>query len=123
MRFEEMDSTVTLARQLQADQPGQVILVNRFSVNPAERQQLIDAWARDAAYFQRQPGFIAAQLHEGIAGSAQFFNYAIWESNAAFARAFSAPEFRSHLAAYPASTVASPHLFTKVDVPGVRGLA
>lgn len=123
MRFEEMDAHVTLAEQLQAGQPGQVVLINKFSVSPDERQALLDAWASDAAYFQRQPGFVSAQLHEGIAGSAVFLNYAVWESSADFARAFGAPEFRAHIEAYPSSTVASPHLFTRVIVPGVRGLA
>jgi len=36
------------------------------------------------------------------------------------ARALAAdPEFQSKLSAYPASTVASPHLFKKVAVPGI----
>jgi hypothetical protein len=46
-------------------------------------------------------------------------NVAVWESVDAFRRAFSDPEFRARLGDYPPSTVASPHLFTKVAVPGI----
>jgi heme-degrading monooxygenase HmoA len=67
----------------------------------------------------RQPGFISAQLHRGIGGSRVFVNYAVWESTAHFKRAFTNPEFQSRLGQYPPSAVASPHLFSKVAVPGM----
>ena len=67
----------------------------------------------------RQPGFISAQLHRGIGGSRVFVNYAVWESTAHFKRAFTNPEFQSKLGQYPPSAVASPHLFSKVAVPGM----
>jgi hypothetical protein len=37
----------------------------------------------------------------------------------AFRAAFGHPEFRAKLATYPASAVASPHLFQTVAVPGI----
>ncbi|MET4172832.1 hypothetical protein ABIB99_003925 [Bradyrhizobium sp. LA6.1] len=43
----------------------------------------------------------------------------MWESNAHFRAAFTHPEFRAKIAAYPASAVASPHLFQKIAVPGI----
>jgi hypothetical protein len=46
-------------------------------------------------------------------------NYAVWESTAHFRAAFSQPEFKASLAAYPSSAIASPHLFQKVAVPGI----
>ena len=46
-----------------------------------------------------------------------FLNYAVWESVEHFRAAFTNPEFRGALAAYPSSVVASPHLFEKVAVP------
>jgi hypothetical protein len=46
-------------------------------------------------------------------------NYAVWESVEAFRDAFADPVFQASFAAYPDSTVASPHLFEKVRVPGV----
>jgi heme-degrading monooxygenase HmoA len=95
------------------------VLINKFTVAPDDRDALVRAWADDAAYFKRQAGFISAQLHRGIGDSTVFLNYAVWESVDAFRRAFSQPEFRSRLEQYPASAVASPHLFEKVTVPGI----
>ncbi|MEM7188283.1 MAG: antibiotic biosynthesis monooxygenase, partial [Pseudomonadota bacterium] len=64
------------------------------------------------------PGYTSTQLHQGLAGSATFLNYAIWESAAAFRAAFTNPEFQSRIAQYPDSAVASPHLFRKLAVAG-----
>ena len=118
MKFHEMDSFVTLQDQM-ASAIGPVVLINKFSVDPAEADALLTAWASDAAIMKRQPGFIATQLHRGIEGSSTFLNYAVWESVAAFRRAFQQPEFQAGLAQYPQSTVAEPHLFQKVAVPGI----
>jgi heme-degrading monooxygenase HmoA len=79
----------------------------------------MEAWAADAAWMMRQPGFISTQLHRGIAGSRVFLNYAVWESTEDFKRAFTHPEFRAHLGHYPPRTVVSPHLFQKLAVPGI----
>jgi heme-degrading monooxygenase HmoA len=114
----EMDKNVTLRDQLQHE-VGSIILINTFTVQPEEADQLLEAWAADAAYFKRQPGFISTQLHRGIGGSSVFVNYAVWETVAQFRAAFSTPEFLEHLKAYPSSAVGSPHLFQKVAVPGI----
>jgi heme-degrading monooxygenase HmoA len=68
---------------------------------------------------KKQPGYISTQLHRGIGGSCTFFNYAVWESVGPFRAAFTNPEFRAALVAYPSSVVASPHLFAKVAVPNL----
>jgi heme-degrading monooxygenase HmoA len=68
---------------------------------------------------KRQPRFISTQLHRATGESPTYLNYAVWESTAHFRTAFSHPEFQAGLAAYPLSTVASPHLFQKVAVSGV----
>jgi len=120
MKFVEMDETFPLSAQLAINE-GPVILVNKFNVKPEDAEHLIKAWAADAEFFKRQPGFVSAQLHRGIGGSCVFLNYAVWESTDHFKRAFNNPEFQSKLSAYPASTVASPHLFKKVAVPGICG--
>jgi heme-degrading monooxygenase HmoA len=65
---------------------------------------------------EKQPGFISTQLHQGIAGSNVLINYAVWESVAHFRAAFNHPEFKQSLERYPSSTVASPHLFTRLSV-------
>jgi heme-degrading monooxygenase HmoA len=114
----EMDDRVTLEEQMR-EEVGPVILINKFNVKPEEADQLLKTWAADAAYFKKQPGFIAAQLYKGIGGSSVFINYAVWESVEHFKKAFSNPEFQGHLSAYPPSAVASPHLFKKVAVPGI----
>jgi len=117
-RFVEMDRTVTLADQLK-DEGGAVVLVNTFVAPPEDADQLLTAWAADAAIMKRQPGFISTQLHRGVAGSGAFLNYAVWESVAHFRAAFANPEFRARLAEYPESATASPHLFRPVAVPGI----
>ena len=118
MQLIEMDETVTLQQQM-GQEVGPVILINKFSVKPEEAEQLLAAWAADAAFFKRQPGFISAQLHRGVGGSGVFINYAVWESVKHFRRAFSQPEFQESMKAYPPSTIASPHLFQKVAVPNI----
>jgi quinol monooxygenase YgiN len=118
-KFVESDERVTLAQQTENDIGGPVILINRFSVNPKDADQFIEAWTDDAAAFKRQPGFISTQLHRGIAGSGIFVNYAVWESTAAFKKATSNIDVQTIFSKYPPSTVASPHLFKKVRVPGI----
>jgi heme-degrading monooxygenase HmoA len=118
LQLKEMDDRVRLADQL-AEEVGPVILVNTFRVAPEDADALLAAWAVDAAYLKRQPGFISAQLHRGVAGSGVLCNLAVWESVAAFRDAFGDPQFQATFARYPDSTVASPHLFQKVAVPGI----
>jgi heme-degrading monooxygenase HmoA len=119
LKMAEMDENVTLAAQLEEDGQRSVILINKFNVKPEDADNLLKAWAADAAYLKQKPGFISAQLHRGLGGSCVFINYAVWESVEHFKQATSDPAFRSALAHYPESTVASPHLFRKVAVPGV----
>lgn len=45
--------------------------------------------------------------------------HAVWESMAQFRAAFTHPEFKADLTAYPSSVVAAPHLFQTVAVPGI----
>jgi heme-degrading monooxygenase HmoA len=96
----EMDEKITLSEQMEVD-------------------QLLRAWAVDAAYFKSQPGFISTQLHRGIAGSCVFVNYAVWESTELYKKAFKNHKFQPHLEKYPPSTVTFPHLFKKVAVHGI----
>jgi heme-degrading monooxygenase HmoA len=113
-----MDDSITLQQQMDQE-VAPVVLINQFRVKREEADQLIEAWTADAAFLKQQPGFISAQLHRGIGGSGVFINYAVWQSVEDFRRAFSQPKFRESLEAYPASTVASPHLFQKVPVPNI----
>jgi heme-degrading monooxygenase HmoA len=114
----EMDDRVSLRDQL-GQEVGPVILINTFKVAPEDAEALLEAWAADAAYLKTKPGFISTQLHRGIAGSGVFVNHAVWESVTAFRDAFGDPKFQESFARYPDSTVASPHLFQKLAVPGI----
>jgi heme-degrading monooxygenase HmoA len=113
-----LDERVPLQQQLGAE-ASPAILINVFTVAPEDVDGLLAAWERDANWMKRQPGFISTQLHRGIGGSCTFLNYAVWESVDHFRPAFTHPEFRGALAAYPSSVVASPHLFEKVAVPNL----
>ncbi len=119
VKFAEMDEKVTLFAQLE-DQGGPVVLINKFNVDPGEVDQLIQAWAADAAVMQRLPGYISTQLHRGIGGSCVFRQRTPCGNRpGTSSQAFNNPEFQSQLAHYPSSAVASPHLFRKVAVPGI----
>lgn len=115
----EMDAAVTLADQVRSTAEGPVVLINKFNVAADEAEALLAAWREDSHVMKRQPGFISAQLHRGLEGSGVFVNVAVWESVAAFRNAFGNPEFQSKLGHYPASAVASPHLFRRVAVDNV----
>lgn len=117
-KFVEMDPAVTLVDQF-ADDGGPVVLFNTFTVPSEDADRLLAAWAADAAIMKRQPGFISAQLHRGIAGSSVFLNYAVWETVTHFRAAFANPEFQSRVAEYPDTATISPHLFRPMAVPGI----
>lgn len=118
LQLTPLDPVVSIFQQLGAE-VSPVILVNIFRVAEAEIPALVAAWEADANWMKQQPGYISTQLHQGIAGSTVFMNYAVWESVAQFRSAFSHPDFQSALARYPASAVASPHLFTRLTVPNL----
>ncbi|MBR0983266.1 antibiotic biosynthesis monooxygenase family protein [Bradyrhizobium liaoningense] len=113
-----LDPNFPIERQLGID-TSPVVLVNVFTLDKTDEQSFLQVWRDDAAFMKRQPGFIATQLHRAIGDSPTYLNYAVWESTAHFRAAFTHPEFRSKISAYPSSAVASPHLFEKVAVPGI----
>ena len=113
-----LDPSFPIERQIALD-TGPVVLVNLFTLDKADEPALLKAWQSDAAFMKQQPGFISTQLHRATGESPTYLNYAVWESTAHFRAAFSHPQFRGSLAAYPSSTVASPHLFQKVAVTGI----
>lgn len=113
-----LDPSFPIERQIAID-TGPVVLVNLFTLDKADERTFLDTWQDDAAFMKRQGGFISTQLHRAVGDSPAYLNYAVWESTAHFRAAFTNPEFRAKLSAYPASAVASPHLFRKVAVPGI----
>jgi heme-degrading monooxygenase HmoA len=113
-----LDPAFPIDRQLAVD-AAPVVLVNVVTLDKADEQTFVEAWQNDAAFMKRQPGFISTQLHRAIGESPTYLNYAVWESTATFRAAFTHPEFRETLSAYPPSAVASPHLFQRVAVPDI----
>jgi len=113
-----LDPAFPIDRQI-AIEASPVVLVNVFTLDRADEPAFLRAWQDDAAFMKRQTGFISTQLHRAIGESPTYLNYAIWESTADFRAAFTHPEFRAKLPNYPSSSVASPHLFQKVAVPGI----
>ena len=125
-KFVEMDERVKFKEQIEEKEiDGQVILINKFNVEPDKTERFVKDWGEDAINFKKQPGFISAQLHKGIGKSSVFINYAIWESLEHYKEAinkllFSSETHSSPLLKYDdSSLVMSPHLFKKVDVPGI----
>ena len=118
MQLRPLDPAFPIDRQLGVE-ASPVVLINVFTLDQADEAAFLDVWQDDAAFMKRQPGFISTQLHRALGDSATYFNYAVWETNDAFRTAFGHPDFQAKLATYPASAVASPHLFQKAAVPGI----
>jgi len=118
LNLRPLDPVVHIERQLEAPATP-VVLVNIFTVAEADIPALLTAWENDANWMKRQPGFISTQLHRAIGGSCMYLNYAVWDSVDHFRAAFTHPDFRNALGAYPSSAVAQPHLFSKVAVPNL----
>ena len=115
----ETDEQVTFSKQIDGYNSGPVILINKFTVDPEDVNKFLKAWANDAEYFKRQPGFISAQLHRGIGGSGVFVNYAVWESSEQLKKALNNIDLKALLSDYPPTTEVSPYLYRKVAVPGI----
>ena len=118
LQLKPLDESVPIFQQLGAE-VSPVVLVNVFQVAREDIPALLEAWEADANWMKQQPGYISTQLHQGIAGSTVFMNYALWESSAHFRAAFNHPEFKRALSNYPSSVVASPHLFSRLTVPNL----
>src|SRR5918998_6797517 len=88
----EMDRHVSLFEQME-EQVGSVVLINTFTVEPEEAEQLQEAWASDAAFMKQQPGFIFTQLH--------------WASEAALCSSTTPCGNRSSTSSKPSATPSS----------------
>ncbi|SCB56089.1 Heme-degrading monooxygenase HmoA [Bradyrhizobium shewense] len=113
-----LDPSFPIDRQI-AIEANSVVLVNLFTLDKADEAAFLKTWQDDAAFMKRQPGFISTQLHRALGDSSTYLNYAVWESTAHFRAAFTHHDFLAKIASYPASAIASPHLFQKVAVPGI----
>ncbi len=74
-----------------------VTLVNVFTVDPRDQQQLVEHWQRATEEVIRHlPGFISANVHRSLDGT-KVINYAQWESAEAFDAMRHNPEAAAHL--------------------------
>jgi len=63
-----------------------------FKVAKESEAAFIDDYKRIVSVLSRQPGFIRGRLHRGLQDPSVFFNYAEWESEEAFRKAYAARE-------------------------------
>ena len=124
-KFVEMDERIKFKEQTEEKGiNGQVILINKFNVNPNKVERFLEDWGKDAINFKQQPGFISTQLHKGIGKSSVFINYVVWNSIENYKNAVNKIIFntqsQSPLLKYDDERlVISPHLFKNVAVPGI----
>lgn len=115
--FKALDEKFPFDRQLGIG-AAPVVLINLFTVDPADEAGFLDTFKAAAEIITKQPGFISMQLHRALGESPTYLNYVEWESTETVRAAFAHPEFVGKLPAYPSSVVARPHLFQKAAVPG-----
>lgn len=119
LKMKELDSPITLEEQLKDDRDQPVVLMILFTVAEDDVEAFKTAWAKDAAFTKAQPGFISAQLHQGIGGSTMFLDCAVFEDVATFAAMTRQPEFGPLRKIYPDGATASLHLFRRVAIHGI----
>ncbi len=84
-------NTTTIATETQL-----LTLINVFTVDPENQQQLIDVLAEATTAMTRQPGFISANLHRSADGR-RVVNYAQWRSQDDFDAMQANPEAGTHM--------------------------
>lgn len=100
--FEPLDPDFPVARQVEID-AGPVVMVNLCTMAAKDEDAFLAAWTDDARFMKRRPGFISTQLHRAIGANPTYFNYAAFDSVAAWRDAFNHSEFRERLQAIPGS--------------------
>ena len=74
-----------------------VTLINVFTVEPRDQQQLVDALVEATQSNLNQfPGFISANIHKSLDGT-KVVNYAQWESREKYEAMLESPEVAPHL--------------------------
>ncbi|WP_063915544.1 antibiotic biosynthesis monooxygenase family protein [Nocardia salmonicida] len=115
----DLDPGTPFLSQLADSNGGPVTIVNTFLAPEGQLEAVIEAWRQDSVVMKTKPGFVSAQLYQGIAGSHLLVNVAVWESAQSLASAFASPEFQRLLAVYPDGSKSYPHLVRPTAVAGV----
>ena len=70
-RFVEMDERVKFKEQIEEKGiDGQVILINKFNVDPDKTEQFVKDWGEDAINFKKQSGFTTNKdIIKGLSGN------------------------------------------------------
>lgn len=61
----EKDEQVSFFEQMNKDDTGPVILINKFNVDPDEVDEFLKAFAATDKVLKREPGYISAQSGSG----------------------------------------------------------
>lgn len=97
------------------DQPV-VTLINVFTVEPENQQDLLERWQRATDEVMRRfPGFVSANIHRSFDGT-KIINYAQWRSREAFQTMLSDPAAAPHFAELRALAHSEPMLCEVVSV-------
>jgi hypothetical protein len=114
VKLASLDDNISIIDPLAENEPP-VVLVNVFTVDPSEADNVLASWTRDAAFMKRQPGFIWTQLHRRYRQQ-----HNLHELRGVGKRGgIQNRQFQRHITDYPPSAVSRPHLFRKVSVPGI----
>lgn len=76
--------------------PEVLTLVNVFTVEPEDQQELIDVLAEATAVMLEQPGFISANLHRST-DRRRVVNYAQWRSTQDYEAMLANPQAVPHM--------------------------
>ncbi len=96
-----------------------VTLINVFSVEPAQQQQLLDILVETTEQVMKDlPGFVSANLHRSTDGS-RVVNYAQWRSREDFEAMLANPAAQAHMAAAAKLATFEPHLYEVVHIDEV----
>ncbi|WP_235811231.1 antibiotic biosynthesis monooxygenase family protein, partial [Pseudomonas syringae group genomosp. 3] len=109
---EPLDPSFPLSRQMGID-AAPIVLINVCTLSPEDEAAFLVAWASDAAFMKKQPGFISTQLHRALGDSPTYLNYAVFESAQSWRAAFKHPDFREITKAHPPSLYFVPIYFKK----------
>ncbi|MFE1961032.1 antibiotic biosynthesis monooxygenase family protein [Streptomyces sp. NPDC059479] len=118
INLKDIEPDATFLAQLTVPDDGPVTLINTFAAPPGQVEAVIDV-RRQESEIMTQPGFISAQLHQGVDGSHVLADVAVRESTSALRTAFHDPRFQALLPLHPDGSVSYPVLTRTTAVPGI----
>jgi heme-degrading monooxygenase HmoA len=116
--FHEIDPATPFRQQLEAD-TGPIVITNTYTVPEGHMDETIATWGKAARIGSKQPGYISAQIHRGIAGSNQLIIYSEWSAARHLKDYLNLPEVKALVATFPSGTECRPHVWQKISIDGV----